>query len=81
MPLTERLHILVSPDMRKQLAFRAGAEGKSIGHLVREFTQAGLLRPSRAERIRIAEEMRALCLPVDTVAKMKEEAIDGRLKR
>ena len=79
MGLTERLQILISPEMRKQLDERAETEGKPIGRLIREFVEVGLLRAPRQERLRIADEMRKLELPVGPVGKMKEESLDGVL--
>ena len=52
-------------------------EGKPIGKLIREFVEVGLMRAPRPERLRIADEMRKLELPVGPVEKMKEESLGG----
>lgn len=62
MPLTEHLYGRISSDMRQALDERARAEGKSVAQLVREFVAQGLRRPPRAERARIAEQIRELGL-------------------
>lgn len=56
----QRLQILVTPEQHRALGERASAEATSIGQVVREAIDKELQVPSRAERIRAAEELIAI---------------------
>ena len=78
MPLTERVQILISPTLRRQLEDRARAEEKSMGQLTREFMQFCLQLPSRAEKLMAAERLCAMQLPVADWEEMERELEESR---
>ncbi len=78
MGLTERIQVLVSPEMRKQLEERAQAEGASVGALIRQFAEGGLGLPPSAERLRALKRLCAMELPVADWEQMERETAAGR---
>ena len=81
MALTERLQVLVTPQMRRALQQRAEQEAKSVGELVRGFVEVGLERAPLEERLRIVEGIRRMRWPVSDPQTMKHESLRGRFGR
>ena len=64
MAMTDRLQVILPPDLHQLLKQRAAAEAKSVGQLLREYARFCLELPARAERIAAADRLCALELPV-----------------
>jgi predicted transcriptional regulator len=72
---TERLQVLISPAQRRRLESEARARGSSVAAVVRDAIDASLDVPTREERIRAVETIKAMKgkhLPVEEI-----EAIIG----
>jgi len=58
--LTERLQILVRPEQRRRLEAEARRRQTSVGALVREAVDAKFAGPTREQRIKAVQEIRAM---------------------
>jgi len=57
---TERLQVLVSADQRRRLEAEAERRGSSVATVVRDAIDASLSQPSREERIRAIDAIKAM---------------------
>lgn len=75
MELSQKTTILFPPDFHAHLKETARRRGVSLGELVRAACEAQYGMVSSEERLRAAERLRRLVLPVGSVRKMKRQSV------
>jgi hypothetical protein len=75
MELIKKTTILFSPSLHAHLTQTAKRRGMSLGELVRAACEAQYGIVSSEERLRAAERLRRLSLPVGSVRKMKRQSV------
>lgn len=80
MALTERVQVLLSPELRRRLEDRAEREGKSLGALIREFAEIGLgSGGDRSAKLAALKRIFAMGLPVADWDEMERQIEAGKL--
>lgn len=77
---TERLQVLISPAQRRRLESEARARGSSVAAVVRDAIDASLDVPTREERIRAVEAIKAMRgkhVPVEEIEAVIDEERDA----
>ena len=75
MELSKKTTILFPPPLHEHLVRVAAREGVSLGELVRKACEEAYGSPGGADRLEAAARIRALSLPVTSVASMKAESV------
>ncbi len=75
MELTKKTTILFSPSLHARLTETAKQRGVSLGELVRSACEAQYGLVSSEERLRAAERLRRLALPIGSVKTMKRQSV------
>jgi predicted DNA-binding protein len=74
--LTERLQVLISPEQRRRLEAEAERRGTSVATVVREAIDTRLREPTREDRRKAVEAikaMRGVYLPVEELEAIVDE--------
>lgn len=80
--LTERLQVLISPDQRRRLEAEAERRGTSIATVVREAIDTTISGPTREERRRAVEAIKAMkgkYLPIEELEAIVDEEREGNV--
>jgi predicted DNA-binding protein len=75
MELSKKTTILFPPDLHERLSRLAAQKGVSLGELVRSACEKEYGIVSREDRIEAVRSLAGLALPVEDVAKMKQESV------
>lgn len=77
--MTKKTTILFPPKLYLQLEHIAHQQKTSVAHLVREAAVKYYLMPDRKKRIKAADALASLQMPVSNWETMENEINDGRL--
>ena len=75
--LSRRVQLLLSPEQYKRLEALAGAEGISVGALIRRAIDRLQGTPPQTKRLRAVRRIAAMSLPVGDWEQMERESMES----